>query len=102
MTTATIDLKKLTTKLAKAKTALILEHPFVGTIALNMPFEFEENIKTAATNGKRIKFNPEFVDSLTDEEVKFLVAHECFHPMLEHNFRRGDRAPRKWNMASLS
>lgn len=100
MTTATIDLKKLTTKLAKAKTALILEHPFVGTIALNMPFEFDENIPTAATNGKRIKFNPEFVDSLTDEEVKFLVAHECFHPMLEHNFRRGQRQPRRWNMAA--
>jgi predicted metal-dependent peptidase len=100
MTTATLDLKKLTTKLAKAKTALILEHPFVGTIALSMPFEFDENIKTAATNGKRIKFNPEFVDSLTDEEVKFLVAHECFHPMLEHNFRRGQRQPRRWNMAA--
>lgn len=100
MTTATINMKKLETKLAKAKTALILEHPFVGTIALSMPFEFDENIKTAATNGKRIKFNPEFVDSLTDEEVKFLVAHECFHPMLEHNFRRGQRQPRRWNMAA--
>lgn len=100
MTTATIDLKKIQTKLAKAKTALILEHPFVGTIALNLPFEFDENIPTAATNGKRIKFNPKFVNELTDEEVKFLVAHECFHPMLEHNFRRGDRTPRKWNMAA--
>lgn len=100
MTTATIDLTKLKTKLAKAKTSLILEHPFVGTIALNMPFEFDENIPTAATNGKRIKFNPEFVDSLTDEELKFLVAHECFHPMLEHNFRRGERQPRRWNQAA--
>ena len=100
MTTATIDMKKLATKLAKAKTALILEHPFVGTIALSMPFEFDESIKTAATNGKRIKFNPEFVDSLTDEEVKFLVAHECFHPMLEHNFRRGERQGKRWNMAA--
>jgi len=100
VTTATLDMKKLTTKLAKAKTALILEHPFVGTIALSMPFEFDESIKTAATNGKRIKFNPEFVDSLTDEEVKFLVAHECFHPMLEHNFRRGDRQHKKWNVAA--
>jgi hypothetical protein len=69
MTTATLDMKKLATKLAKAKTALILEHPFVGTIALSMPFEFDESIKTAATNGKRVKFNPEFVDILTDEEV---------------------------------
>lgn len=100
MTTATIDLKKLGTKLAKAKTALILEHPFIGTIALSMPFEFDENVPTAATNGKRVAFNPEFVDKLTDEEVKFLVAHEVMHPMLEHNFRRGERKPRKWNMAA--
>lgn len=100
MTTATIDLKKIQTKLAKAKTALILEHPFIGTIALNMPFEFDENIPTAATNGKRVVFNPEFVDKLTDEEVKFLVAHECMHPMLEHNFRRGERKARRWNMAA--
>jgi len=102
MTTATIDMKKLATKLAKAKTALILEHPFVGTIALSMPFVFDDTLNppTAATNGKRIKFHPEFVDSLTDEEVKFLVAHECFHPMMEHNFRRGGRTPRRWNQAA--
>ena len=102
MTTATptLDMKKLTTKLAKAKTSLILEHPFIGTIALNMPFVFDESIPTAATNGKRVAFNPEFVDSLTDEEVKFLVAHECMHPMLEHNYRRGERQPRRWNMAA--
>lgn len=100
MTTATLDMKRLTTKLAKAKTSLILEHPFVGSIALGMPFEFDEGIPTAATNGKRVKFNPEFVDKLTDEEVKFLVAHECFHPMMEHNFRRGTRQSRRWNQAA--
>lgn len=100
MTTATIDAKKIQTKLAKAKTSLILEHPFIGTIALNMPFVLTDEVPTAATNGKRVLFNPEFVDSLTDEEVKFLVAHECMHPMLEHNFRRGERDPRKWNQAA--
>lgn len=92
--------KQLTTKLAKAKTGLILEHPFVGSIALNMPFLFDDSIPTAATNGKRVLFNPEYVAGLTDEELKFVVAHECFHPMLEHNFRRGDRNPRKWNYAA--
>lgn len=100
MTTVTIDLAKLKTKLAKAKTALVLENPFIGTIALNMPFVFDESIPTASTNGKRIRFNPEFVNELTDEEVKFLVAHECLHPMLEHNYRRGQRQPRRWNMAA--
>jgi predicted metal-dependent peptidase len=98
--TATIDESKLKTRLAKAKTSLILEHPFVGTVALNMPFELSEDIPTAATNGKRVVFNPAFISELTDEELKFLVAHECMHPMLEHNFRRGERDPRKWNQAA--
>jgi predicted metal-dependent peptidase len=86
-------------RIIKARTALVLEHPFIGSIALNLPFKFDDNIPTAATNGKNIKYNPRFVESLTDEELKFLVAHECFHPMLEHNFRRGGRSPRRWNQA---
>jgi predicted metal-dependent peptidase len=88
------------TRLAKAKTSLILEHPFVGSIAMRMPFELSRDVPTAATNGKRVVFNPDFIDKLSDEEMKFLVAHECFHPMLEHNFRRGERQARRWNMAA--
>jgi len=90
---------KIKMRLAKAKTNLVLEHPFVGSIALGLPYYIDQSIPTAATNGKCIKFNPDFVDRLTDEELKFLVAHECFHPMFEHNFRRGERDHRKWNQA---
>jgi len=93
------DEKKVMKKIIKARTALVLEHPFIGSIALNMPYQFDTSIPTAATNGKRILFNPYFMMDLDDEEVKFVVAHECFHPMLEHNFRRGERHPRKWNKA---
>ena len=93
------DSHTLMRRLSKAKTSLILESPFIGTIALNMPFELSDDIPTAATNGKRVKFNPTFIEDMTDEELKFLVAHEVFHPMMDHNFRRGDRNPRKWNRA---
>lgn len=57
---------KLNIRLAKAKTALILEHPFVGTIALNMKYILTREVPTAATNGKYIKFNPDFIRELTD------------------------------------
>lgn len=90
---------RLNIRLAKAKTSLVLEHPFVGTIALNLPFIITREVPTAATNGKYVKFNPDFIATLTDEELKFLVAHECFHPMLEHNYRRNERQGRRWNMA---
>lgn len=98
--TVAIDNKVLTTRLAKAKTSLILEHPFIGTIALSMPFVLDTEIPTAATNGKRVAFNPDFITGLTDDELKFLVAHECLHPMLEHNYRRGGRQRKRWNMAA--
>jgi predicted metal-dependent peptidase len=94
------DEAKLKTRLAKAKTSLILEHPFIGTIALNMPFVLDYGVRTAATNGKRVAFNPDFITELTDDEMKFLVAHECLHPMLEHNYRRSGRQPKRWNMAA--
>jgi predicted metal-dependent peptidase len=91
-----MDLDK---RLSKAKASLILEHPFIGTIAMNMPFELSEQVPTAATNGKRVYFNPEFISPLTDEELKFLVAHECMHPMLDHCYRRLARDPFKFNIA---
>lgn len=86
-------------RISKAKTALILEHPFIGSIALNMPMTIDNNVPTAATNGKRVLFNEEYCNNLNDEELKFLVAHECMHPMLEHIFRRGERDAYKWNIA---
>jgi predicted metal-dependent peptidase len=91
---------KMRIRLAKAKTALILEHPFIGTVALSMPFLLSREVPTAATNGKRVLFNPDFCNELTDEELKFLVAHECLHPMLEHNYRRQERQHRRWNNAA--
>lgn len=94
------SLDTLKTRLAKAKTSLILEHPFVGAIALGMPHAYSDAVPTAATNGKRVLYNPEFVSNLSDDQLKFLVAHECMHPMLEHNFRRQSRDPKKWNMAA--
>lgn len=91
--------QNIETRLSKAKTSLILEHPFIGTIALNMPFRITDEVKTAATDGSQVLFNPDFVSKQSDEELKFLVAHECMHPMLEHTTRRNGRDPYKWNMA---
>ncbi len=87
-------------KIAKARTSLIIDHPFIGTIALNMPMTLDDNQPTACTNGKRVLYNRNFIESLTDEQMQFLVAHECLHPMLEHNARRGGRGSMKWNRAA--
>ena len=96
-------------RLSKAKTQLVLEHPFIGTIALQkLKFhvvgpEWFESIgrpPTAAVSSTDAYFCDEFMEDLSEDELKFLVAHECFHPMLEHNWRRQERDPRVWNQAT--
>jgi predicted metal-dependent peptidase len=87
-------------RLAKARTSLILSHPFIGTVALGMPMLLDESTPTAQTNGREVRFNPAFLDTLTDEQVTFLVAHECFHPMLEHMYRLKGRQPNRFNKAA--
>lgn len=93
------NMMPLEKRLAKARTALVLEQPFIGTLALNLELRVSERFPTAATNGKWIEFNPKFCEELDDEQLKFLMAHEVFHPMFEHNYRIRGRNPKKWNMA---
>ena len=57
----------LQTRLAKAKTSLMLEYPFWGTLVMNMPFKITDAVPTAATDGKQVLFNPEFCDKQNDE-----------------------------------
>ena len=96
-------------RLAKAKTQLVLDHPFIGTIALQkLEFEIADEEwfndmgmpATAAVSPEKAVFCKQFMETLTDDELKFLVAHECMHPMLEHNFRLGGRDPRVFNQAA--
>ena len=86
-------------RLSKARTQLILDHPFWGTLCMKMPMDLSDTVPTAATNGQRVLFNEGYVNDLSDDELLFLVTHEIGHPMLEHIFRRGERDMYRWNVA---
>ena len=71
-------------KIARAKTRLVLDKPFWGSLTLGLPFIKDDTIPTMATDGKCIRWNPSFVDSLTDKGLQFVIAHEVGHAMLNH------------------
>lgn len=89
----------ITQRIAKAKTQLVLNHPFFGFLALSMPTVITDRVPTAGVDGVSLMFNPDWCAKLTDQQLVFLVAHECMHPMLLHNFRCGPRDRRLWNAA---
>lgn len=86
-------------RISKAKTSLVLDHPFIGSLVLSMPMRPDPSVSTAATDGKSILYNEEYLGGMTHDELVFVIAHEVFHGMLFHNHRRGNRSPVKWNFA---
>ena len=45
-----------------------------------------DEVPTAATNGRDCTYNPEFVESLTDPELRGLILHESLHKAYQHLF----------------
>lgn len=78
--------QELLKKLTKAKFTTLLKSntAFINAIGLTLDMRIDPSIPSACTNGKSIKWNPEFLESLTDEEVIFVYIHECLHIAYMH------------------
>src|SRR5579863_2343287 len=86
-------------RVQKARTTLLLDHPFFGTLLFRLGGKASRSVTTMATDGVSLFYNPEFVDTLNAAELAGVLAHEVMHPALQHHTRRGDRSPARWNMA---
>lgn len=88
-------------RLSTARSQLIIDkgHGFWGSLALRLKLVERESIPTLAVDGKRIFYNPDFINKLSGPLVKSALAHEVMHCVFDHFTRRGDRNPRKWNQA---
>jgi len=86
-------------KLTRARTQLLLNEPFFGTLCLRLKL-VPGGVPTMATDGRRIVYDPSFVDSLKPAELEAVLAHEVLHCALGHHCRRGQRDPQLWNQAA--
>jgi predicted metal-dependent peptidase len=93
------ELQAVEDKIRQGMFVLLLNHEFFGIVALRLKREITDTFPTAAVDGRTIFFNPGFVQSLSLDEVVFLIAHEVWHCMFEHFLRRDGRKPSYWNMA---
>jgi predicted metal-dependent peptidase len=88
-------------KITKAKIQLQKDSPFFAHLVMNMSIKEDTNIPTMGVNfeGNAI-YNPEFIDKLTDLEVKGVLCHETMHVALQHLLRLGKRDMMLWNIAA--
>lgn len=87
-------------RLSTAYSKLSLREPFIAAVMTRIKREISYEVPTAATDGTRVIYNPDFMDKCSDEELFGLVLHESLHVILMHMWRRGERDPSLWNYAN--
>jgi len=89
------------TKLAAARTRLIIDKPFLGALVLRLPIiaANPEWCKTTATDAKSFYYNSEYIEQLSLSETEFILAHEALHCALSHFARRENRIKHRWDIA---
>ncbi|MGB5735918.1 MAG: VWA-like domain-containing protein [Thiohalocapsa sp.] len=96
-----IDHQAIETKLASARTRLILDKPFLGALVLRLPMQpaHSDWCPTTATDARAFYYNPDFIDALSIEQTQFMLAHEALHCALSHFARRQHRVKHRWDLA---
>ena len=87
------DAKQIETQLAAARTRLIMDRPFIGTLVMHLPLVAvrEKWCPTVATDARSLYYNPEFIGSLNLPQTQFVLAHEALHCALGHLDRKSTR-----------
>ncbi|HHD78546.1 MAG TPA: hypothetical protein ENK98_02730 [Epsilonproteobacteria bacterium] len=87
-------------KINKAKARLMLEHPYFGTVASSLQLEKNNDILTFSSNGSVMRYNSEYLDRLTVDEVEFVMANGAMHAVLQHQDRVNERTKWLWQTAT--
>lgn len=88
-------------KIVRARVAMVLDSPFYGHIAMQLEPVRREDLTppTMGTDGYRLFYHPDFVNSIPEEELIGVISHEVGHLVLLHLTRRQNREKFRWNFA---
>lgn len=78
---------------------VLFRYPEYGTVAANLIFQATTNVERAATDGKVVYYNEDFISKLPYGQQVFVFAHEIGHVAHEHMKRKKERKSKKWNIA---
>jgi len=87
-------------KLDQAKTKLMLENPYFGTLVSSLGLRININIASFRPLGDVLEYNDEYLEVLSVAEVSTVLANAVMHQALFHSERGKDKVSSVWNLAS--
>ena len=87
-------------RVVKAKIQLQREAPFFAHLVLSMTIKEDKNIPSMGVSfDGNARYNPDWIDTLTDSQIKGVLCHEVMHVALSHLARLGKKDMFMWNVA---
>ncbi|MYH30228.1 MAG: hypothetical protein F4137_15570 [Acidobacteria bacterium] len=87
-------------RVSRCVTALLREQPFFGSLALRLPIRADDARETLASDGREIRYAPDWVARTDAHAVEAAIARVVLACALKHHTRRGARDPERWQRAS--
>ena len=83
----------------KARARLMRKDIGIASMLLSLDLVESNQHDTMATDGERIFYNPDWVETILPEEIEAVLIHEALHVVFEHPCRRGNRNHKLFNIA---
>ena len=87
-------------KLRNAREDMFIYTPYWGMMASGLDIKRNDKMVTAGVDGKKIYYNEDYIQKLTDEETLGFFAHQAGHCGMKHHLRIGDRRLDIYNKAA--
>ena len=87
-------------RISDCVTALLKDQPFFGSLALRLPIRADPSRKTLASDGREVRYSPEWIAATDADYVKTALARVVLACALKHHTRRAERDPQRWQHAS--
>ena len=86
-------------KVSRAVTKLAFSHPFFGSLLMTCGHKRDDKMPTMYTEGTYVGWNGDFVDTLTEDNTRAILAHEVMHIVLLHCLPHEGKDRRMCNIA---
>lgn len=94
-----MNIQTAQSQMKRARTALVFDQPFFASLLLRLQLTEDKSCETMWTDGRKLGYNPTWVENLSIDEVKGVLCHEVMHIAASHQVRRGGREHDNWNSA---
>ncbi|MBO4280354.1 MAG: hypothetical protein J5872_00710 [Lachnospiraceae bacterium] len=90
----------VSSEIQKLRMDAVRRAPFYGDILVSLTFHEDPSVPTAVTDGMTVRYNPDFLGSMTPGERNYIIMHEVMHVLLRHPMRARNRRMDIWNAAA--